>query len=706
MDTNLKISKKIRLFLYRLLLVASLFTMGGTLWMGREAFFAFRQEGQGILTGDIYYLPEFRTYISKLYTYGMIGHLGAGDDTGHPISGTDGNQVTQTALQQFEKELAKGSSDILYHIRQDKRGKYLAINGNIDFPLYSELDGHLMLPSDITLCCFYDGASEMLSFFEQIEYSSGMQPEQYFTYQYKPDATVQKNINFVIAIKSGGPLTSKYLNELQKTAQTYQCFLYTFFISAGVFLLSLLLNLFSFRSIKQTMKQYTSLSNRIPVECKLILWIPLYFIGLYSHLWNWDHSLISRMEAAPFLALYGILGAVFYLWILDLLHNYKDYPKHSILVTFCHTLKDYLIGRFWYKRAMHLYFIYELTGILSLLTGCYLTYRIARNSLSIARIASATKLYGLSIALILLGIVILIMGVRLKAFLKDIVLIGEHLSRIKAGKIQDNVTLSKWSLLQTFETDLLDIQKGMENAVEESLRSNRMRVELITNVSHDLKTPLTSIINYADLLCDENLPAPAGEYALSLRKKAYRLKGMVQDVFELSKATSGNLPLEKTKLDLTKLIHQTLADMDERIQESTLTFKTNICDTPLIIEADGEKLYRIFQNLIVNALLYSLEHSRVYIEIVKQEENACVRIKNVSKQELDFDPKEIVERFVRADASRTTEGSGLGLSIAQSFTEACGGTFSIDLNADLFTAFVSFPLSSEPLTDEKSETGS
>jgi len=178
---------------------------------------------------------------------------------------------------------------------------------------------------------------------------------------------------------------------------------------------------------------------------------------------------------------------------------------------------------------------------------------------------------------------------------------------------------------------------------------------------------------------------------------------MVQDVFELSKATSGNLSIEKKRLDLTKLIYQTLADMDERIQESTLTFKTNICAPPLMIEADGEKLYRIFQNLIVNALQYSLENSRVYIEVEKQEKNACVRIKNISRQELDFDPKEIVERFVRADASRTSEGSGLGLSIVQSFTEACGGTFSIDLNADLFTALVSFPLSSEPLEEEKNE---
>ena len=703
MDTNLKTSKKIRLFLYRLLLVASIFTMGGSLWMGREAFFALKQEGKGILTGDIYYLPEFRTYISKLYTYGMIGHMGAGDDTGHPLNVTDGRRVTKTALQQFNQELAKGGSDILYHTRRNKQGKYSVNSGNVDFPLYSELDGHLMLPTDAILCCFYDGSLELLSFFDQDVYQAEVRPEQYFTYQYKPDSSVLENADFMIAVKSKETFASDYMMELQRTARAYQRFLYTFFISACVCMLSLLLNLFCFRSMRRTMKQYLAFSSHIPMECKLLLWIPLYFIGLYSHLWNWDHPLTSRLATAPFLILYGVLGAVFYLWMTDFLHNHKDYPKHSILLGFGQTVKDYLRGRFWYKRAMHLYFIYVLTGILCLLTGCYLTYRIDRGSIYLAQTASAKILYGFSVTLFLLGIAILVMGVRLKTFIKDTACISEHLSDIKAGKLQDTVPLSKWSLLQSLEADLLDIQKGMENAVEESLRSNRMRVELITNVSHDLKTPLTSIINYADLLCEEKLPGPAGEYALSLRQKAYRLKGMVQDVFELSKATSGNLPLEKTRLDLSKLMHQTLADMDERIQESTLTFKTNICDTPLIIEADGEKLYRIFQNLIVNALQYSLENSRVYIEVLKQEDNALVRIKNISRQELDFDPKEIVERFVRADASRTTEGSGLGLSIVQSFTEACGGTFSIDLNADLFTAFVSFPLSLEPLEDEKNE---
>ena len=219
-----------------------------------------------------------------------------------------------------------------------------------------------------------------------------------------------------------------------------------------------------------------------------------------------------------------------------------------------------------------------------------------------------------------------------------------------------------------------------------------MRVELITNISHDLKTPLTSIINYADLLCEEELPPQAAEYATSLKAKAYRLKKMVQYVFDISKATSGNLPVENHALDLAKLVRQTLADMEERIGASSLQFKTVIADEPLMIMADGDKLYRVFQNLIVNALQYSLEGSRVHIHLSAKDGWAYATMKNTSKWELDFDTEEIMERFVRADASRTTEGSGLGLSIVQSFTEACGGTFTITTDADMFTACVRFPL--------------
>ena len=167
---------------------------------------------------------------------------------------------------------------------------------------------------------------------------------------------------------------------------------------------------------------------------------------------------------------------------------------------------------------------------------------------------------------------------------------------------------------------------------------------------------------------------------------------MVQDIFEVSKATSGNLNVTMEELDLAKLMRQTVADMDEQIAASTLHFKLAIPDTSVHIRADGTKLYRVFQNVITNALRYSMEHTRVYLSLESDGERATARIKNVSAYDLTELSYDITERFVRGDSSRTSEGSGLGLSIAKSFTEACGGTFAIQLDADLFTAEVTFPV--------------
>ena len=255
------------------------------------------------------------------------------------------------------------------------------------------------------------------------------------------------------------------------------------------------------------------------------------------------------------------------------------------------------------------------------------------------------------------------------------------------------------------EQDLMNLQEGVRRAVDQAvnvqlqaervqLQSERMKVELIANVSHDLKTPLTSVVNYADLLCEEPLEAPADHYAQVLREKAYRLKTMVQDVFDVSKAASGALPLQPELIDLSRLIGQTLADMDERITASGLEFKVDLAPGVLVF-ADGAKLYRVFQNLLDNALKYAMPASRVYVDLARQEGQAAARVRNVSARALDIPPEELVERFVRGDANRTDGGSGLGLSIAKTFAEACGGAFELRFDADLVTAAVRLPLAPE-----------
>ena len=268
----------------------------------------------------------------------------------------------------------------------------------------------------------------------------------------------------------------------------------------------------------------------------------------------------------------------------------------------------------------------------------------------------------------------------------------DHIEAIKKGDMETKLALDPGADLYTAAENLNKIQEGISKAVEEKIRSERMKVELITNVSHDLKTPLTSIISYADLLSkEEGLPDHVMDYIKILVQKSDRLKTLIQDIFELSKATSGDLKVEKERIDLGKLIRQTLADLDERISQSGLLFKIDIPDEPVYIISDGKKLYRVFLNLIGNALKYSLEGSRVYITLeVKDGKKAMAVIKNIANYEMDFKEEEVLERFVRGDKSRTTEGSGLGLAIARSFVQACGGSMNIKVDGDLFKVELGF----------------
>lgn len=280
---------------------------------------------------------------------------------------------------------------------------------------------------------------------------------------------------------------------------------------------------------------------------------------------------------------------------------------------------------------------------------------------------------------------------RNRRFSRDIGLLADQVEAIRSGDLSTPLALPEDADLRQTAEALNDIQAGLHKALEEQTRSERMKVELVSNVSHDLKTPLTSILSYAELLRQEPLEGAAADYARIIDEKAQRLKGMVQDVFEVSKAAADQLPVHLERLDLAKLLRQTLADMDDPIRASQLTFKIDLPDGPVEIVADGRRLYRVFQNLIQNALQYALEGSRVYLSLKTGEGRAEASLRNTSRNELP-EGVDFTARFVRGDESRSDGGSGLGLSIASSFTEACGGAFRVETVADLFTAVVTFPL--------------
>lgn len=273
---------------------------------------------------------------------------------------------------------------------------------------------------------------------------------------------------------------------------------------------------------------------------------------------------------------------------------------------------------------------------------------------------------------------------------QELDLVADYILAVQGGDYTPKEDLAEDSGFKQLFDSLHQIRQGMETAVDQQLKSERMKVELVANVSHDLKTPLTSIISYiAFLKQEEGLPEHVQDYIRILDEKAGRLNAIVQDVFAVSKAASGQLPIELERLDFGKLLRQTLADMLEQIQAAPVTIKADIAAEEVHIIADGSRMYRVFQNLIQNALKYSLEGSRIFIDLKQDGAYAAASIKNISRKEL-AKGTDFTQRFLRGDESRTDGGAGLGLSIAKSFTEACGGEFQLEADADLFSVTIRF----------------
>lgn len=267
------------------------------------------------------------------------------------------------------------------------------------------------------------------------------------------------------------------------------------------------------------------------------------------------------------------------------------------------------------------------------------------------------------------------------------------------GKIRKN------SPVYAESEKLNSVQDKVRESVEQQIQSELLKIELVTNVSHDLKTPLTSIISYIDLLKKMDLDDEASSYVKILDKKAQKLKGIVSDVFSIAKATSG-VDVNLTKLDFVMLLNQCIADAEDKIADSGKIVKININADSAMVMGDGDKLYRVFQNIVDNALNYSMDGTRIFLDVYKKADRIVFAEKNISATPINFTEEEILERFVRGDKSRTDGGSGLGLSISKSFTEACGGIFNIEIDGDMFKAIVEMPIIQEDTvekTDDKTE---
>ena len=246
--------------------------------------------------------------------------------------------------------------------------------------------------------------------------------------------------------------------------------------------------------------------------------------------------------------------------------------------------------------------------------------------------------------------------------------------------------------LDQLASDINHISEATNAAVQNEIKNQRLKTDLISNVSHDLKTPLTSMVSYLDILEKEGLDSPDAPAHLAIvKEKTERLKTLTEELFEAAKASSGNIPCEIEDIDISALIDQSLAEMGDRLAKKKLKIKKNIRTDNTLARADGKLMYRVFENLLSNISKYALDRSRVYIDVSElptSSDKLLVEFKNISKAELNISPDELMERFTRGDSSRNTEGSGLGLAIAKDLTTLMGGVFDISIDGDMFKASV------------------
>ena len=389
-------------------------------------------------------------------------------------------------------------------------------------------------------------------------------------------------------------------------------------------------------------------------------------------------------------AVSGLVSLVLISSLLSIIRNIKTRRliETSIvlrLVRWCfHTLKK-IVRWVWRKNKAFWKTIFRLlskkTGVI--LVGMLFGYTAFIGILGILTPESPLPVI---IGVLLFGFAAFVVA-RRSADLDEV---KKGVSEVRNGNVAYKIPELRCEDMKALAANINDIAMGLDESVSAKVKAERMKTELITNVSHDIKTPITSIINYTELLSKvDGLPEEAKDYVAVIAKKSDRLKNLTQDLFDISKVQSGNDEVVLEKLDVALLIGQALAEHDNEIQSSGLQF---CVDTPkeLFISADGRKMSRVMSNLIGNILKYTMQNTRVFISAADKAGVIEIVLKNISAYPLNFSAEEITGRFVRGDESRTAEGNGLGLAIVKSYTEICNGTFDVVLDGDMFKAILKF----------------
>ncbi|GED30129.1 HAMP domain-containing sensor histidine kinase [Brevibacillus centrosporus] len=422
--------------------------------------------------------------------------------------------------------------------------------------------------------------------------------------------------------------------------------------------------------------------RRIPLDIRIVLLFPIILIYMAVAFGSTFFSFPIGFEQFFTLTVMLPLTAIFLLYIVEAWIMYNDGEQlrqqwsRSLLSRQRSLLKESYSNRsVFFKVAL----IFTLTVGLGMSIALGL-FAIADR---VEELLILVFLYGMFYVLCVLPYIFRRIG------LMNRLLLGA--SQMASGDLKATIVEKPRGKLADLAHSLNNIRQGLQHSVESQMKSERLKSELITNVSHDLKTPLTSIINYVDLLKRDNLTQDdIKSYVDVLERKTNRLKVLIDDLFEAAKTASGSVELNIEQVNVSALLNQAIAEFSDKIDESTLTFRVNIEQPKIMAPLDGKKTWRVFENLIGNALKYSMPNTRVHVHLTETQNEVVLTIKNVSAYEIDFAADELFERFKRADQSRNTEGSGLGLAIAKSIVELQGGKLAIDIDGDYFKVIVLF----------------
>ena len=533
-------------------------------------------------------------------------------------------------------------------------------NGNVIEKIY--VDGKEINNNIISKLIYYNKYSYH-TYYDRYE------PNNIYAYDYNEKQSISMYIWMPQEIKKG--------DVVYENLKRVEININRFYLSCGSFIMFIILAILCLVSLSKNKSKINIIEdivNKIkvwPIEAKvgigILGWISWNTTYIYYNANNYIRrlNLISVIWTSLALLIYYVL-----IRVIIINYNERTLFKNNITIKCWNYLSEIMTRSSLIKTFLIMSGLYVISGLLLF---------VVSGILSIFPIG------------ILIGIILTIIYIVI--FIKELIYLDKIIIGSKAateGKLNCNIEEKGRGHLRELAHDINNIRDGLRKSIESEMKSENMKTELITNVSHDLKTPLTSIINYIDLLKRENIESEtAKDYINILDKKSQRLKVLIDDLFEASKATIGAMELNITKIDIVQLLKQSLGENDERFKNSNLSVKLDIPDTKIFINGDGQRLYRVFENLISNIVKYSLSNTRVYIQMYVDDENKVVIImRNISAYELDFCANEITNRFKRGDSSRSTEGSGLGLAIAKSIVELHGGKFNIEVDGDLFKSII------------------